>query len=135
MLVIDCSATLALCFEGEDDQYAEKLMQYFIDNTATAPEIWPLEVCNSLLTAITRRRLAKAEANRFFYLVSSLPISIVTAHKSLNSYASVYELAGKYQLSAYDASYLALAMDKALPLATLDLKLIHAATSAGVKVF
>ena len=135
MLVIDCSAVLTLCFEGEDELYAEKLLHYFIDNTATAPEIWPLEVCNSLLTATKRKRLVKAEANHFFYLVSALPVSISTAYKSLDSYASVYELAGKYQLSAYDASYLALAMDKALSLATLDQKLIDAAKSAGVEVF
>ena len=40
MIVLDCSAVLTLCFE--DEEYAEKLLQYFSDNTATAPKIWPL---------------------------------------------------------------------------------------------
>ena len=133
MIVLDCSAVLTLCFE--DEEYAEKLLQYFSENKATAPEIWPLEICNSLLTAVNRKRLVKAEANHFFDLISALPVKIIAAYKSLDSYASVYELAGKYKLSAYDASYLSLAMDKALPLATLDRKLIDAAELAGVEIF
>ena len=75
MIVLDCSAVLTLCFEDEDEQYAEKLLQYFSKSKATAPEIWPLEICNSLLTAVKRKRLVKAEANHFLNLISALPES------------------------------------------------------------
>ena len=135
MIVLDCSAVLTLCFEDENGEYAEHLLEYFVDGSAAAPEIWPLEVCNSLLTSVRRERLAKAEANHFFHLVSALPVEISAAFKSLSNYASMYEIADKYQLSAYDASYLALAMDKDLPLATLDSKLIQAAEATGVKIY
>jgi predicted nucleic acid-binding protein len=40
----------------------------------------------------------------------------------------------KYELTAYDATYLELAMRLDLPLATLDKMLILAATTAGLKV-
>jgi len=135
LIVLDCSAVLTLCFEDEDEQYAENLLNYFIDKKAMAPEIWPLEVCNSLLTAIKRKRLVKAEANHFLYLVSVLPVDIVTEYKKLRDYSSVYELAESCKLSAYDASYLSLAMDRSIPLATKDSKLIEAAGEAGVQIF
>jgi predicted nucleic acid-binding protein len=39
-----------------------------------------------------------------------------------------------YELTAYDATYLELAMRLNLPLATLDLKLLSAARQAGVSL-
>ncbi len=42
MIVLDCSAVLVMCFEDEDERYAERLFDYFVDATAIAPEIWPL---------------------------------------------------------------------------------------------
>jgi predicted nucleic acid-binding protein len=43
-------------------------------------------------------------------------------------------LALRYNLSAYDAAYLELALRKSLPLATLDAQLDAAARQAGVPV-
>ena len=45
------------------------------------------------------------------------------------------QLARRYRLSSYDASYLELALRMALPLATLDADLHRAASKAGVKTF
>jgi predicted nucleic acid-binding protein len=45
------------------------------------------------------------------------------------------QLARRYRLSSYDASYLELALRAALPLATLDEDLRRAAQKAGVKHF
>lgn len=44
----------------------------------------------------------------------------------------VLTLAERHKLTAYDAAYLALAIEKAIPLATLDKQLIAAATHEGV---
>ena len=49
--------------------------------------------------------------------------------------SSVLPLAREYRLSAYDASYLELAIRHAAPLATLDGQLQKAAKHAGVKIF
>ena len=124
-----------MCFEDEDEQYAEKLLDYFVDATAIVPEIWPLEVVNALLTATRRDRLLKAEANHFFHLLSSLPVDVIVGSSALERYLSVLELACEYGLSSYDATYLALAMERAVPLATLDQKLMNAASGAGVALF
>jgi predicted nucleic acid-binding protein len=45
------------------------------------------------------------------------------------------QLARRYKLSAYDASYLELALRRGIPLATLDEDLQKAAKKAGVKKF
>lgn len=45
------------------------------------------------------------------------------------------QLARRYMLSAYDASYVELALPRGLPLATLDEGLQKAAKKAGVKKF
>ena len=132
--MLDCSAILALCFEDEDEEYAEYLLDYFTDGTAISPEIWPLEISNVLLAAVRRKRLVKAEANHFFHLLSSLPVDIIAGHSTLERYGALCELAGEHHLSAYDASYLALALERDLPLATLDRQLIEVATSVGVGI-
>ncbi|HVB15439.1 MAG TPA: type II toxin-antitoxin system VapC family toxin, partial [Stellaceae bacterium] len=41
-------------------------------------------------------------------------------------------LARKHRLTVYDAAYLELALRRALPLATLDMPLAHAARAEGV---
>ena len=135
MLIIDASAMLTLCFEDEDEEYSDKLFRYFESDTARAPHIWPMEICNALLTAINRQRLSKAEANHFYYLMSALPVEIEPSHAVLEGYATIFELAHACELSSYDAAYLALAMDTASQLATRDEKLSKAARKAGVEVF
>jgi predicted nucleic acid-binding protein len=45
------------------------------------------------------------------------------------------QLARRYRLSSYDASYLELAMREAVPMATLDEDLRRAASKAGVRLF
>ena len=124
-----------MCFEDEDDQYADKLFDYFTEHKAIVQEIWPLEVCNSLLTAVKRSRLVKAEANHFFRLISALPIDVAESGSTLENYETLFELAGAYGLSSYDASYLALAIAQGLSLATLDRQLISAAAKCGTSVF
>ena len=52
-----------------------------------------------------------------------------------NRGAAIADLARRYRLSAYDASYLELALRVGLPLATLDADLAKAARKAGVKRF
>ena len=45
---------------------------------------------------------------------------------------SILTLAERHTLTAYDAAYLALALDRQLPLATLDRKLTEAAEREGL---
>jgi predicted nucleic acid-binding protein len=124
-----------MVFEDESDDYSERLFEYFADGTAVAPVVWPLEVSNVLLTAVKRDRLSSAEANHYYHLISALPVTVEAAPRSLEGHSEVFHLGAQYVLSSYDASYLALAMDLGLPLATLDDGLRSAAGTAGVPLF
>jgi predicted nucleic acid-binding protein len=135
LIVLDCSAVLAMCFEDEGVELAENLFDYFVGDSAVAPAIWPLEVSNALSSAVKRNRIAKAESIHLFHLISALPVDVQQAGIALESYEPVFELAENVSLCAHDASYLHLAMSLGLPLATLDTNLIRAAREMGTQIF
>jgi predicted nucleic acid-binding protein len=52
-----------------------------------------------------------------------------------HAFSSTLNLARRYKLSSYDASYLELALRQGVALATLDTDLRKAAKKAGVEIF
>jgi predicted nucleic acid-binding protein len=129
--VLDASATLAWCFEDERTAPAASMLERLRDQEALVPPLWLLELANGLVVAERRGRITRAESTRFLGLVSELPIRIDQT-STLNLASSVMELAREYELSAYDAAYLELALRLGQPLATLDERLRSAADRAGV---
>ena len=132
-LVLDCSVTMAWCFENESDPRAEALLDAMSSSTAYVPGVWALEVANVLIVAERRGRLSEADADAFVSRIQEMSIEEepIGACEVLNRMRSV---AGRYGLSAYDAAYLELAMRLGIALGTLDAKLAQAAESAGVQL-
>lgn len=81
--------------------------------------------------ALRRRRIGRDDADAFLSLLSNLSIQITDPP----SYGEVFSLAQHYDLTFYDAAYLDLALRESLPLASLDIALVKAATDAGVPLF
>lgn len=129
--VLDCSVTMAWCFEDERTAAADALLARVVDAGAVAPFLWPLEVTNVLLNAARRKRIPHDAVNQVAQRVAALPVAIDTDGAAL-VWANTLQLAERYALTSYDACYLELAQRKALPLATLDAALRKAATAAGV---
>ena len=132
--VLDTSVTMAWCFEDETNPYADAVLDCLIDNAALAPSIWPLEVGNVLLVAERRKRISQSNSMRFLELLSSLPIK-TESFSEQRMFEAVLNLARKLGLSSYDASYLDLALQTGLKLATLDQSLRKAADHCGVAIF
>jgi len=132
--VLDTSVAMAWCFEDETNPYADAVLDSLIDNAALAPSIWPLEVGNVLLVAERRNRISQPDSMRFLELLSSLPIKIESFSEQ-RMFEAVLNLARNLGLSSYDASYLDLAMQTGLKLATLDQSLRKAADRCGVAIF
>jgi len=132
--VLDTSVTMAWCFEDETNPYADAVLDSLIDNAALAPSIWPLEVGNVLLVAERRKRISQSDCIRFLELLSSLPIR-TESFSEQRMFEAVFNLARKAELSSYDASYLDLALQTGLKLATLDQSLRKAADRCGVAIF
>ena len=129
--VIDNSVSLAWCFEDEQTPGIMALLDRTADIGAVAPQLWPIEALNGLLTAERRGRIDRTMRHRFAALLQALPIKIDDETAS-RIWPSTAMLAETHQLTAYDATYLELALRLRLPLATSDTALIAAATAAGV---
>jgi predicted nucleic acid-binding protein len=132
-LVVDASVTLSWCFRDEQGEYGARVLRRLAGDTVLVPGLWLLEVTNGLLVAERRGRLSAAELSHVRQLLADLPVTVVELALE-EALGSVLEVARSQSLSAYDASYLDLAMRQGLPLATQDDILRSAAVRLGVRV-
>jgi predicted nucleic acid-binding protein len=129
--VIDASAALAWCFDDESTEATRALLDRFEHEHAEVPSLWHLEVANALAMAGRNGRITPARTSEFIALIGGLPIVVDEQTPSL-ALSTVLDLARSERLSAYDASYLGLAMRRGVPLATKDTDLVKAAQRVGV---
>ena len=133
-IVIDASVALAWCFPDEASEYADGVLVALEGRTAMVPAIWPVEVANALLVGERRKRIRQPEVRRFLELLKDLRI-LEDGQPFAETVSNVLPLAREYDLSAYDAAYLDVAVRHGAPLATLDKALQKAGRAAGVKIF
>ncbi len=133
-VVIDCSVTMAWCFDDEASRYTDAVLHALSANEALVPGLWSLEVANVLTLAERANRITVAKTTTFLRLLQDLPIHIdqQTAHRAFDG---ILNLARAHRLTAYDAAYLELAIREAAPVATQDRALRLAADELGVTVF
>lgn len=129
--VIDASVALAWCFDDEATEATRALLDRFEDERADVPSLWHLELANALAIGERNKRITPARASEFIALIDGLPIVIDERTPNV-ALSSVLELSRRERLSAYDASYLELAMRRGVPLATKDNDLARAANRMGV---
>ena len=129
--VIDASVALAWCFDYESTAATRALLDLFEDEHAKVPSLWHLELANALAVSERKMRLTPARRSEFIGLIGGLPIVVDEQTPNL-ALSIVLDLARNERLSAYDASYLALAMRRGLPLAAKDDDLAQVARRVGV---
>ncbi len=132
--VLDCSVTMAWCFDDEATPETDRIRDALADVRAVVPALWPLEVANATLVGERRKRLDEARGGRFLSLLGSLPI-VIDDETAARAWAETMHLARAHNLSAYDATYLEVAIRRGLPLACLDGKLKAAAGAVGVPLY
>jgi predicted nucleic acid-binding protein len=132
--VLDASVALAWIFEDEYSPYAEYVAEVIRNGLAMVPVVWPLEITNAVLTAVRRGRLRPTDGPMLLGALDRLQIEIDRgiALESLSQVTFAVGMA--HELSAYDATYLELAVRRGLPLATQDTRLTRAATRSGVEI-
>jgi predicted nucleic acid-binding protein len=130
--VLDASVAVAWCFDDEQDDLSARVLERLSRDGALAPAIWPLEVANAVRFGERRGRLRHSDVLRFEEILADLRIEI-TPTTVEHVFGFVLDVSREYQLSAYDAAYLELAISEGLPLATLDQRLMAAADAAGVQ--
>jgi len=117
-MVVDCSAISAILF---DEPERDEALARLVGRRLHAPSLIDHEIVS---VALKKRRqdwpadsLALALTDYVAYDIELHPVDL----------AAQYELAARYQLSAYDAAYLWLAAELKAPLATFDQRLATAA--------
>lgn len=129
MFVIDASMAAAWLLPEEFSDAAEEVMAT-INAPCLVPSLFFFEIRNILAMSERRGRIAAGGALVNMERVRRLPLD--DAGIGADSY--VLLLSANHGLSAYDAAYLALALNRSTPLATLDRKLAAAARKEGVAV-
>ena len=135
--VLDNSVTMRWFFgDGKPSElaYADKVLDAMKTASALVPTTWGLEVANVIAKAEAKALVTEARSGAFLGMLEGVEIE-VDAATFAHALSDTLQLARRYKLSAYDASYLELALRLGLPLATLDEDLQKAAKKAGVKKF
>ena len=133
--VLDASVALAWAVDHPEPAGARQIRQSFLSGQlAIVPSLWVLEIANGLIQAERRGKLDLPEVERARNLYESMMSNYIEVQTDSPQagFREIQEIARKHQLTAYDASYLFLALQHRLPLATLDSSLIAAAKHSGV---
>jgi predicted nucleic acid-binding protein len=70
--VLDCSVTMAWCFDDEATPYTDSIRDKLSDVRLVVPTLWPIEVANATIVGERRKRLDEARGTRFLSLLSRL---------------------------------------------------------------
>jgi predicted nucleic acid-binding protein len=136
-LLLDASVALAWCITRADPSeaiLAQEALNFVRLNRAVVPALWYAEVANTLLVFERAKRFIPQDSSNFLSDLATLWIEPDPLPPQ-QSQSQVLSLARTHQLTAYDATYLELALRLGLPLATFDKKLAQAAHAAGISVF
>jgi predicted nucleic acid-binding protein len=132
--VVDASVVLTWCFPDENAPLGRHVADRFKrGDTGLAPSFWPHEVLNALLTGEIRKRISSRLAQSFLDDLAVLPIALEQLPSDI-VFGRIQALSRRHGLTAYDAAYLDLAKEGALPLATLDEDLRRASGREGIEL-
>ena len=127
--VLDASMALSFVLADEFTAKSKRTLATVARGGAIVPALWDFEVMNALRSAEKRGRLSAAALTNAIHGLERLPIE--RDHRVVDG-LRLTAIAREFDVSVYDASFLALSLDVNLPLATLDQRLIAAARASGV---
>lgn len=134
-LVLDASFTLASLFREVGSamplEYFQTLLieTVRVGGTVMAPAIWMPEVVNAMLLAVRSGQFDGAQFEQLVEDLSHLPVAV---NEPAGRPEALFALARQQGLTAYDATYLELALRHQATLATFDAALQQAARRLGV---
>ncbi len=127
--VVDASIVAAWLLPEEYSDAAEAVIAT-ISDLCPVPSLFWFEIRNIVAMSEHRARIGTGGALIAMERVRRLPLE----DAGIGGDSSVLLLAAGHALSAYDAAYLALAINRDIALATLDRKLAAAARREGVAI-
>jgi predicted nucleic acid-binding protein len=129
--VLDASSAFPWLFEDEASPRADALLDRIIQQGAVIPALWYTEIENGLGMAERRNRLSPEGIREAINLLRGLNL-VLDQPDPARPFGATLDLMRTHRLTAYDATYLELAIRRGLPLASNDKELRKAARAAGV---
>ena len=110
---------------------SDRLLEEIVQSGALVPSVFWNEIRNAVLSIERRRRLTRVESDLVLSSLRALPLRVAPDRSD----AQILHVARDCGLTAYDAAYVALAVDEQISLATLDGEIIAAAPKAGLTIW
>lgn len=122
-MIVDASVILRAFFPDEAQAQAQAVVRDHVAGRIElkAPDLLPYELANAVWQAERRGRLSPDQANEIIQAMAGLQIEILPL-----DWGEMLPLARRFERSAYDAAYLALAEKLGEPLITGDERLYNA---------
>jgi predicted nucleic acid-binding protein len=121
--VVDASVGIPLFINGPLSDSAHSLFAHLTAKPLAriyVPDLFYIEIANVLWKYVRWQGLAMVQAQEYLYQLGQLDLQVMsTAYLMTDALAQ----ASLYTITAYDASYLALAQRLSVPLITADAKL------------
>ena len=128
--VLDASIAVGWVVARQASAHSRRLRLRARREPYHAPSLWRLETANALRSLERRRAISPDTADTAVDILERMQPVI---HETAMPLADLLRLARKHDLSAYDAAYLALALELRMPLACADGPLRAALGRAGVR--
>jgi len=121
-MIIDASVLLCAFFPDEAQTQAQRLVREHVAGRVQlkALALLPYELSNAVWQAERRGRVSRSQADEIQQAFTGLDIEIIP-----QTWGEMLPLARRFNRSAYDAAYLALAEVRKEPLITADERLYH----------
>ena len=129
--VVDNSVVVAWLYAGQANAYTEHVLESSGTSTLHTSFIWPAEFANAATVMVKRGILTDSLGTAMIQMTDTLGLLVDRTPVDLRA---LYQVSRRFGLSAYDASYLELAMRLKIPLATRDTALMKASQTLGLFV-
>jgi predicted nucleic acid-binding protein len=130
-LIVDASVTVAWFVRTQASGYTDRIRRRARREPLHVPAVWPLEFVNALWQLQRRKLLSGRQVDTIVELAEPLDIVV---HEETPPRRRLLTVARDHDLSAYDASYLDLALGLRYPVACRDGSLKEALRAAGAKL-
>jgi predicted nucleic acid-binding protein len=131
--VVDASIVVKWFLEDEMTRDADVVLDRVRNDGAVVPALFRWETQNVLTRAVLDGRLTRELLDVALEELAALPIAVEHPGQRL-FFGGETDLALRYDITPYDAAYLAVAIDYRLDLATADNELARAARDADIRV-
>jgi predicted nucleic acid-binding protein len=130
--VADSSMAIAWVVPSQSSPASQRLHEEIESGSRfLVPQLWFFEVANTLLTLARRRKITVREHSTARHYLNQLG-AMVDEEGCPLALGPIVDIADRYSLSVYDATYLELSLRRHLPLASRDAALNRAAKAAGI---